>query len=766
LTGTYASVLVICVAAIAIGRGIFACVGESSWNWLSPAVGFAFLLAVCEIAIRLPGHGWTAVFVVTALLGASLWIARRARVRPALVDGTIVVLGVLVATAIPFLATGRIGLLGVSVLNDTAFHLMLAAGLQHPELKSFTSYGPGYPVGPHAIVATMAQALGVSLFTAMTGLLVAIPVLTGLTALAGLQDVRRLPRWLVAILAAILYLSASWYVQGAFKEPIVGMLLLALVLVVRRGRGEGFSRPWQVAVPAGVLFVGFVYDFSYAGLAWPVLFIAIWCALELALRLMRPEPGRLLRDVRARAMPIIAGCGIIVLGTGADWERLRTFAESQGGAGLGTLATITKTDLGNIVGPLSAREALGIWLNYDYRFWPSDLHQARLLSLFALGIVLWGIVRELVDRDTAIPAALAGCAAIFLYSRHTQSPYVTAKALVIPAPLVALAAGRGLFRPVRLPGWRRRATAALILVSVPYLFLCFGSSFLALRDAQVDPSAHMRELHSLVRVLQDRPTLFLVHDDYYQYELLPVPATNPAVSPLLRSPILPAGFSAQKPWTYGYALDFDSVDAATLDRFDYVITARTLYQSEPPPNFHLVANTRSYDVWRRTGTTTARSVLPESGGPGADLDCTTSSGRRIAHMSGIARVRPRPIVQSLGWAIEPGKSASTTTTLSPGTWELSLAYTSATPIRVAAGAVRATLPANLDRPGTMWRIGQVRGDGRAMNVTLAEERPSPLSGPREAAYVTALAAVRAAPARTIPLSRACGRYIDWYRAVG
>ena len=247
-------------------------------------------------------------------------------------------------------------------------------------------------------------------------------------------------------------------------------------------------------------------------------------------------------------MPIIAGCGIIVLGTAADWERLRTFAASQGGTGLGTVATITKTDLGNIVGPLSAREALGIWLNYDYRFWPSDLHQARLLSLFALGIVLWGVVRELADRDIAIPAALAGCAAIFLYSRHTQSPYVTAKALVIAAPLVALAAGRGLFRPIRLPGWRRRATAALILVSVPYLFLCFGSSFLALRDAQVDPSAHMRELHSLVRVLQGRPTLFLVHDDYYQYELLPVPASSPAADPLLRSPILPAGFSVQKSW--------------------------------------------------------------------------------------------------------------------------------------------------------------------------------------------------------------------------
>ena len=50
----------------------------------------------------------------------------------------------------------------------------------------------------------------------------------------------------------------------------------------------------------------------------------------------------------------------------------------------------------------------------------------------------------------------------------------------------------------------------MILVSVPYLFLCFGSSFLALRDAQVDPSAHMRELHSLVGVLQENLAAHLV----------------------------------------------------------------------------------------------------------------------------------------------------------------------------------------------------------------------------------------------------------------
>jgi hypothetical protein len=303
----------------------------------------------------------------------------------------------------------------------------------------------------------------------------------------------------------------------------------------------------------------------------------------------------------------------------------------------------------------------------------------------------------------------------------------------------------------------------LILVSVPYLLLCFGSSFLALRAAQVDPSTHLRELRSLVPVLRGRPTLVLVHDDYYQYELLPVPASNPVVPPRLSSPLFPTAVSPRKPWTYGSALDFDSVDAATLDRFDYVVTSRTLFQSEPPANFHRVARTRSYEIWRRAGKTIPRSVLPESGGPGADLDCKTGAGRRIARMRGIARVRPRPVFEALGWDFGPGESDAGFLTLSPGRWELSLAYTSTTPVRVAAGPLRATLPANLERPGTPWRVGVVRGDGRPMKVTVTEERPSPLTGPKDAGNATGLAAAPVSPGRTIALSQACGKYVDWYR---
>src|SRR5689334_10350235 len=164
MIASYGTALVICVAALAIGRGIFAATGEASWSWLAPAVGYAALLVLCNTAVRLPGHGWTAVLAVTVSVAGAVVVGRRPAGTASLVDGLVVTIGVVAATAIPFVASARVGVLGVSVLNDLAVHLPLADALLHPQVAAFTNHGPpGYPSGPHAIMATAAQGLGVSL---------------------------------------------------------------------------------------------------------------------------------------------------------------------------------------------------------------------------------------------------------------------------------------------------------------------------------------------------------------------------------------------------------------------------------------------------------------------------------------------------------------------------------------------------------------------------------------------------------------------------
>ena len=51
--GTYAAVLAVCGASLAIGQAAIALCGARRWSWLSPAVGLALLCAICWGTVRL-----------------------------------------------------------------------------------------------------------------------------------------------------------------------------------------------------------------------------------------------------------------------------------------------------------------------------------------------------------------------------------------------------------------------------------------------------------------------------------------------------------------------------------------------------------------------------------------------------------------------------------------------------------------------------------------------------------------------------------------
>jgi len=56
VVATYAAVLVICGASLALGQAAIALCGVHRWSWLAPAVGLALLCAICWSTVRLPGH--------------------------------------------------------------------------------------------------------------------------------------------------------------------------------------------------------------------------------------------------------------------------------------------------------------------------------------------------------------------------------------------------------------------------------------------------------------------------------------------------------------------------------------------------------------------------------------------------------------------------------------------------------------------------------------------------------------------------------------
>ena len=250
MIGTYAAAILICLASIVLGRGICVLAGKEGSNWLGAAVGFAALMIVCEVAIRLPGAGVDGRGRVDPRLrGIAVGAARGRRGLWPSVDGLLVGWCCWWCASTPFMANARVGVLGISFLNDTHWHLILAEELRRPALKALETYGPGYPLGPHAIATTFAQLLGSDVDKTLTSVLMATPILTGLTALAALRDVSRLRRWLVAVFAAFPYLAAAFYAESAFKEPILGLMLVGMVIVIDQGARDRFARPWARSCP-------------------------------------------------------------------------------------------------------------------------------------------------------------------------------------------------------------------------------------------------------------------------------------------------------------------------------------------------------------------------------------------------------------------------------------------------------------------------------------------------------------------------------------
>ena len=128
----------------------------------------------------------------------------------------------------------NVGELGPGFSADLALHMGQADALR--EVGSSASVTvPGYPIGPHTLVAAVGEGLGLDTRSVFLGLLLAIPVLTGLTALAGFDDLSPGRRLLGAALVGLPYLPASYFVGASFKE----LVLAAADVVDDRARAIG-----------------------------------------------------------------------------------------------------------------------------------------------------------------------------------------------------------------------------------------------------------------------------------------------------------------------------------------------------------------------------------------------------------------------------------------------------------------------------------------------------------------------------------------------
>ncbi len=628
---TYAAALIVIGASTTIGGGILAACGWRRWSWTAPAVGLAAATLLAWWAVRLPGHGLTALIVlaVASVLGAALAIHLLDGLTADLRRGAPAAALALLAVAIPFVAEGHFGVLGTGFNVDMSQHLFAAGWLADPTSALPGTYAQGYPLGPHALAAATGEISG-NLATSFSGITIAAPVIVALTALASVPDWPRRRATLVAGLTAFAYLASSYLAQGSFKELFEMAFLLGFVLwladlpraVVAAPRG------WSAAIPGAVLCAGTLYAYSAPGLAWPLGALGVWAVVALV---VHRERGREL--VRAALPHAAAGAIVLVLLAAPELDRIIDFGGSVGtvsdatatagsegggsgskGGGGAKTSREPKFDnsLGNLFGQISPLEAFGIWPSGDFRVAPGDgaipaavFYLGALLGAVALAI---GVAAAARRGETALLAALAAAAAIWLGARIASTPYTTAKALEMLAPVVMLVAAKGLLEPLRPgtgPGRNGLIRAALALAFVAGAGL---SGALALANAPVGPRDYSAGVGELSDQFAGQPVLLLASasvladehgQEFYGWELRDASATCVAASD-------EADGSERAPNAFHFVITTEGASAAP-----YLGLVR-------------VDEAAGVTLWRRAnGSASSTLLLPDASG---DVDCAKALG--------------------------------------------------------------------------------------------------------------------------------------------
>jgi len=536
--GTYAAAIVVVAASLGIGAGVCAASGASRWTWAAPAVGLGGATVLAWWAVRLPGEGLTALIVlgVATVAGGAIAAMRMEGLGAAAVRGAPALLAMAAAVSIPFAVEGHFGILGTGFNVDMSQHLFTASWLADQSGAAPGLYEQGYPLGPHALAVGTGEISG-ELATAFSGVTIAIPVLVALTALGFAEAI---PRWraaLVAVLAGVAYLAASYLAQGSFKELFEAAFVVGFALwlaEVSRGRLEA---GWRLGLAPAVIAAGALYAYSGPGLAWLAGTLVLWGLAELTIGRKGtdtvPDPPMTL--ARSALPALLVGVVALVLLVAPELDRITDFGGSvgtvsekaeadedsqpagSGGGGNREMGPKFDNDLGNLFGQINPLTALGVWPSGDFRVEPGDgaipapvFYLGALLGAMALGVGLRSAWRR---GETALLAALAVAAAIWVAARIGSTPYTAAKALMLIAPVAMLISARGLLDPGFLADLRSRPAMLRAALATAFVSAAAFSSALALANAPVGPREYSPGVTALADEFAGRSVLLLVDDD-------------------------------------------------------------------------------------------------------------------------------------------------------------------------------------------------------------------------------------------------------------
>jgi hypothetical protein len=806
----------IAAASLLLGAAIMAIAGLPRHSAAGPATGISVLLVICGIAIKLPGHAVTAAVVTgVALIGCFLVFGRtRIPAGTFRIGAIVAVIGAALVVAIPFATSGRVGILGQGLVNDDmASHLLFTEWISSHAGPTPDLIKDGYPLGPHAIVAATAKVSGASLIEAFAGLTGAIAVLLAMTAYGALGGLRGWLRVPAAVLASSPYLAAAYLAQGAFKEPLLALALLGFTLALPALRpqwspgadshgsqsgSDGHRSSTRAVVPLGVIAAGTIYNYSFPGLAWLLGTALVWMFV-IALRERTAAPSfiaglRLKERLRGAKAAIWLGMAIPIAAALPELVRLASFSSFKAFNPSGTGPTV---GFGNLRQPLNPLEAFGVWPSGEFRITPANSTTPELAfylgALLALVAFAWGLGRALARRESALPSALGAVTVLYLAALALGTPYTSAKALAIAAPLIMLVALRGLLAAHPLPGeeqdvppggmaawWPPRPLRAVSGIAVPLLIVAFAaaaafSTLLPLRQSAVGPDYHLQEMLRMRPIVDGQNVLFLGRDNFVSWELI----GSEVYAPITNHYDVEETHSLYRATDLNAKFDWDNVPQFVMNRFNWVVTTSAAMQSQAPRGFVPRLRTGDFILWHRDHPVGQRRTLYEPLNPGAPLDCGNPEQAPITKVNGTATVFTVQPVLGKVWNPSPAltqtKPAHMRLYLTPGHWDLSIQYASTQPLYLTASGPGLADPFSADLrtnllfrgPSPYYPVGSFDVQRAGTVVVSVDVGDPPLVGrllrTESKAYLAGLAATRSDPAReTIPLRQACGRYVDWY----
>lgn len=612
------------LVALCLGCGLLleACVGRRLPGALLAPAGFVVLIMLAAI---FTSRGETAslatpAIVLAALAGAALSFPWRGR---ALDRWAIAVaLGVFAVYAAPVVLSGHPTFAGYIKLDDTATWMAFAdrlidhgrdlSGLEPSSYQTTLAVNlpSGYPVGAFL-------PLGVG--TKLTGTDIAWLVQPYMATMAGLLALclywlarplveSRLLRALVAFGAAQSVLLFAYSLWGGIKEVAVALAIAVLAAVtpavIRAGAGWRETLPAAVAVTALLTMVGFG--------------AVVWVAPVLGLVAIALWRSRGVRTVLELAWPLLLVA--VILAVPALFAA-GAFSPTQGGL-------TNANELGNLIGPLSIFQFVGVWPSGDFRLDPENMSLTGYLIGLAIMAAIVGAVLAWRRRawEPLLYAAGAGLGslAVFAYS----SPWVGAKALASGSPAVLLLAlGGAAAFATRVERVLGTTVLALILAGVLW------SNALGYHDVSLAPYDQLHELESIGEDFAgEGPTLMTEYQPYGVRHFLRATDAEGASELRYRPIPLVEGGEAEK----GAWVDTDQIVLPSLLTYRTLVLRRNPGQSRPPSVYKRVRHGDYYDVWQRPPAATEAIAehlpLGDFEEPAAEPDC--AEVQRLATLAG------------------------------------------------------------------------------------------------------------------------------------